>query len=484
MRHAPIVLILALAIGCNQSSSTPAPTSTTPQHDHAGVEDAAGEHQHTRPAQPTAGEHAEHSGHSASPAVSLSKLNVLTEPSPPAAGNAVLIRASIADAGGSIVTVFEPLHEKLVHLIVVRDGLDEFAHVHPDVDESGMITGELTFPKSGKYRLFADHQPQGQSPWLAVGELTVAGSDEPAAALVPNASPEVAVGDITANVAITPGEKETTVRFHIVDGDGKPVSDLQPYLGAMGHLVIISADGREYVHAHPLSEAKTAPDGAVEFAAHFPKPGIYKSWGQFQRGGSVFTVPFVLEYKSGNATAGGHDHGSGGPGMMHGPGMRMGMGPGMRMGPGMMGGSGMAAMRQDAMGLHALLDKRDEIERQVRDLPNGVETVTESDDPAVTKQIREHVAAMYKRLEKNDPLPMMAGDPLFVEVFKHAKHIRLKLEDTPKGLKVIETSDDAYVAKLIQAHARVVDAFIANGMDEVHREHAVPPKVISEETAQ
>ena len=404
------------------------------------------------------------------------KLVVATDPLQPQAGSATKLVLQIQDDDGAPIKSFDTLHEKLVHLIVVREGLDEFAHLHPDVDGSGMITTEFTFPKSGKYRLFADHQPQGQSPGLAVGELAVSGEYEPAQTLVPNTSPEVTVGEIKAHVTISPGDQETTARFHFVDADGKPVSDLQPYLGAMGHLVIISADGREYVHAHPLSEAKTAPDGAVEFAAHSPKPGIYKSWGQFQRGGSVFTVPFVLEHKGKSEVAGGHDHGSGGRGMMRGPGMRMGMGPGM------MNGSGMAAMRQDAMGLHALLDKRDEIERQVRDLPNGVETVTESDDPAVAKQIREHVAAMYKRLEKNDPLPMMTHDPLFVEVFKHAKQIRLKLEETPKGLKVIETSDDAYVAKLIQAHARLVDAFIANGMDEVHREHAVPSKDSAAET--
>ena len=115
-------------------------------------------------------------------------------------------------------------------------------------------------------------------------------------ALVPTAAHEVAVGEITAHVTSQPGDQETTVRFHLVDAAGQAVDDLQPYLGAMGHLVIISADGREYVHAHPLSEAKTAPEGAVEFAAHFPKPGIYKAWGQFQRDGSVFTVPFVMDH--------------------------------------------------------------------------------------------------------------------------------------------------------------------------------------------
>lgn len=231
--------------------------------------------------------------------VTQRKLVVETEPSQPQAGSPTKLVLQIPDDDGAPIKTFDVLHEKLVHLIVVREGLDEFAHLHPEVDASGMITIEFSFPKSGKYRLYADHQPQGKSPGLATGELVVAGDDGPAVALVPDAASEVTVGEIKAHVAITPGDQETSVRFHLVDAAGQAVGDLQPYLGAMGHLVIISANGREYVHAHPLSEAKTAPDGAVEFAAHFPKPGIYKAWGQFQRGGSIFTVPFVTENKGG-----------------------------------------------------------------------------------------------------------------------------------------------------------------------------------------
>ena len=227
--------------------------------------------------------------------VTLRKLVVGTDPSQPQAGSTTKLVLQIQDDDGTPIKKFDVLHEKLVHLIVVREGLDEFAHLHPEVDASGMITIDLAFPKSGKYRLFADHQPQGKSPGLAAGELAVFGDDEPAAALVPNTSNEVAVGEIKAHITIKSGDQETAVRFHLVDADGKTVGDLQPYLGAMGHLVIISADGREYVHAHPLSEAKTAPDGAVEFAARFLKAGIYKAWGQFQRDGSTFTVPFVME---------------------------------------------------------------------------------------------------------------------------------------------------------------------------------------------
>ena len=91
------------------------------------------------------------------------------------------------------------------------------------------------------------------------------------------------------------GASETSITFALLDDAGAPVNDLQTYLGAMGHLVILSADGRDYVHAH--NDAKSAPDGRVRFEAHFPNPGLYKGWGQFRRGEDVSTVPFVIEVK-------------------------------------------------------------------------------------------------------------------------------------------------------------------------------------------
>ena len=284
--------LIAVAVGCaGKHEDTPA--AKAPAAKHGGHADRG------TPSKDGHGSPGNHGGHENMNMPTPRKLVVGPDPSQPQAGSATKLVLQIQDDDGAPIKTFDVLHEKLVHLIVVREGLDEFAHLHPEVDASGMIKIEFAFPKSGKYRLFADHQPQGKSPGLAAGELVVAGDDKPAAALVPNASNEVTVGEIKAHIAIQPGDQETTVRFHLVDAAGEAVGDLQPYLGAMGHLVIISADGREYVHAHPLSEAKTAPEGAVEFAAHFPNPGIYKAWGQFQRGGSVFTVPFVTEHKGG-----------------------------------------------------------------------------------------------------------------------------------------------------------------------------------------
>lgn len=289
--------LIAVTVGCSGKGDSPPPASAPNANfgSHAGH--ASPEEDHSA--------HSDQGGHRKMqmPAATARKLVVKTEPSQPQAGEVTKLLLQILDDNGQPITKFALLHEKLVHLIVVREGLDEFSHLHPQVDASGNITIEHVFPKAGQYRLFADHQPEGQTPGLARGELIVAGDDESAAALVPNASDEVAVGEIKAHVAFQRGDQETTVRFHLVNASGQVVGDLQPYLGAMGHLVIISADGAEYVHAHPLSDSQTAPEGVVEFAAHFPKPGLYKAWGQFQRHEAVFTVPFVLQHSTAHPAA-------------------------------------------------------------------------------------------------------------------------------------------------------------------------------------
>jgi hypothetical protein len=82
------------------------------------------------------------------------------------------------------------------------------------------------------------------------------------------------------------------ISFALSDAAGRPAADLQPYLGAMGHLVVLSADGMRYVHAHPVEEA--SPAGTVAFDAHFPGPGLYKGWGQFRRAGRVSDLPVVV----------------------------------------------------------------------------------------------------------------------------------------------------------------------------------------------
>lgn len=129
---------------------------------------------------------------------------------------------------------------------------------------------------------------------------------------------------------------------------------------------------------------------------------------------------------------------------------------------------------EDRKWFQFLLDNRATIRRTITRTEIGVDTVTESDDPEVAAGIQTHVAAMHARVKEGRGIHMR--DPLFREVFRHADTISMRITDTDKGVRVVETSDDPYVASLIQAHADVVSQFIANGHEEVRRNHAVPPR--------
>jgi uncharacterized protein len=149
-------------------------------------------------------------------------------------------------------------------------------------------------------------------------------------------------------------------------------------------------------------------------------------------------------------------HGAGGP-----PG-RGGMCGGNRMGPGRGGGG-------DMMGIHALFAGRGQIRRTVAEIPGGVRATTESDDPGVVAQLREHVQSMYTRLKEGRPIN--ARDPLFAAIFENAGKIHVQMENTPKGITVTETSADPKVVALVRRHAEVVSLFIENGMHEMMRDH-------------
>lgn len=148
-----------------------------------------------------------------------------------------------------------------------------------------------------------------------------------------------------------------------------------------------------------------------------------------------------------------------------------GMQGGMRE-RGMQGGrrGNMADMGQ----IHTLLANHDAIQRTVRQLPNGVETVTTSEDPRIAALLPEHVQAMYTRMKEGR---LIRGfDPLFVELFRQAGKIKVEVEQRKDGVRVVETSRDPYAVKLIQAHAAAVDGFVQDGMAAMHQTHPVPSR--------
>ncbi|TWU64578.1 DsrE/DsrF-like family protein [Crateriforma conspicua] len=172
------------------------------------------------------------------------------------------------------------------------------------------------------------------------------------------------------------------------------------------------------------------------------------------------------------------------PGRGQGQGLGRGMGPGQGMGRGRGMGRGAGQQGQqhghddrhdaDHEVFQFLLQNHEKIKRTVKQLPNGVETLTESDTPEIADKIKEHVEWMEYRIENTNPIRMR--DPLFAELFQHTDKIKMLHEDTEDGVRVIETSDDPYVAKLIKAHAKVVSGFVERGFAEAMKNHAVPGK--------
>ncbi len=162
----------------------------------------------------------------------------------------------------------------------------------------------------------------------------------------------------------------------------------------------------------------------------------------------------------------GHGFGPGrmgmGPGMMMGPGMGAGMGAGMM---GMRGGSASATEMQE---LHEMFVDHTKIKRSVTNLPNGIRTLTESDDPEMTRILVSHVAGMIRRVDegRNPRLPMQS--PQLEIIFRNKDKIKTSFEPTPKGIAVTQTSDDAETITALQKHAIDVTDAVQRGMVAAH----------------
>jgi hypothetical protein len=129
-------------------------------------------------------------------------------------------------------------------------------------------------------------------------------------------------------------------------------------------------------------------------------------------------------------------------------------------------------MKADMEVFHFLLDNRKDIQRTVKNIDDGVETITESNVPEIASKIKDHVAAMHERIKAGKGIHLR--DPLFAEIFEHTDKIQMVIEKTDKGVRVKETAKDAHVVRLIQAHAEVVSKFIKNGHAEMRTDHPIP----------
>lgn len=210
---------------------------------------------------------------------------------------------------GDPLTAYETLHDKKMHFIVAKRDLSGFQHVHPTLDEQGTWTTTLSLD-AGQWRTFADFDPAGKDPQLTLGaDLTVAGEFSPKP--LPEPSRTATVGDYAVTLhgdVRTGGDSKLTLT---VAKDGKPVTDLQPYLAAYGHLVALRESDLAYLHVHPDGEpgdGRTEPGPGITFYADFPSEGSYRLYLDFKHGDVVRTAEFTVEAGAkGSQDAGGHD---------------------------------------------------------------------------------------------------------------------------------------------------------------------------------
>lgn len=225
---------------------------------------------------------------------------------------------------GESVKKFEVVHEKQFHLFVISQDMEYFQHIHPQEQPDGTWIIDVTLPKPGYYKILSDFMPTGGAPQFLARTLVTAGYTGDLAAdsahLVPDAVSTKTEEDITASVAYDP---QTCIvglychlNFHLTDSaTHRPITDLQTYLGAFGHTLIMSEDMVDYVHSHPLDilampdddggpPVFLIPPGAdlekirggpdVTFEGLIPKPGHYRAWTQFRRGDKVHTFAFTF----------------------------------------------------------------------------------------------------------------------------------------------------------------------------------------------
>jgi hypothetical protein len=246
------------------------------------------------------------------------RLEFRTIPPVVVAGRKATLRFKVSHPGfNAVIEKFEVVHDRKYHLFVISQDMEYFEHIHPEQRPDGTWTIDVTLPKPGYYKVLSDFLPTGGSTQFIARPLVTAGYTGDlagdSARLVPDTVFKKSVEDLTAEVSFDPPTFVAGLYGHLNfrlndTATGKPVTDLQPYLGAFGHTLIMSEDMVDYVHSHPIDVSATDESGPkqfmlpadvdpetlrggpeVTFEGLMPKPGRYRAWTQFRRNGKLYT---------------------------------------------------------------------------------------------------------------------------------------------------------------------------------------------------
>ncbi|WP_217169450.1 hypothetical protein [Streptomyces sp. AC512_CC834] len=271
------------------AGSEPAPYDDHGEHDEPGEPSA----------RPDGGDG--HGGHGSAPAggLRISESGYTLDLATPrvTAGQRSELRFTVRDASGGAVTAYQREHDKELHLIVASRDLVTFRHLHPVRAADGTWSTPVDLPEAGGYRVFADFTPahKGAENLTLGADLAASGHYEPARLPAPNDTARTDGYQVELAGSLRAG-KASELKLKVFR-DGEPVNDLQPYLGAYGHLVALRAGDLAYLHVHPNGEpgdGTTKPGPGISFTATAPSDGTYRLFLDFRHQGEVHTAAFTV----------------------------------------------------------------------------------------------------------------------------------------------------------------------------------------------
>jgi hypothetical protein len=202
-------------------------------------------------------------------------------------GRAATLRYRVVKMNGAVLRDYDVEHSKRMHLIVVRRDLTGFQHLHPKQDASGAWVTPLRLDEAGSYRVFADFS-HDQKPTTLAADVAVDGGYVRQSLPAPAGSADADGFRVSLREPNTVAGREAHLRFQITR-NGQPVQ-VEPYLGADGHLVALREGDLAFLHVHPTKLGEKRP---ISFDATFPTTGRYRLFLQFKVAGKVHTAAFT-----------------------------------------------------------------------------------------------------------------------------------------------------------------------------------------------
>lgn len=202
----------------------------------------------------------------------------------------------ILGAGGKPVTDFDVDQTKRMHVYLVRSDLTGFQHVHPEMATDGTWSAAFAAPRPGSYRVYASFSSMTKASVLSE-PVSVAGQPKTEPLPAPAATTTVDGYTLTVDGAALTAGKEQPLSISVAK-DGRPVTDLQPYLETYAHLTAFHAGDLAFAHLHPQGMATSGNGGPkLSFHASLPKAGDWRLYVQFQTAGTLHTAAITLRVK-------------------------------------------------------------------------------------------------------------------------------------------------------------------------------------------